>query len=179
MAKLSGPTALWDYSLPDRRTERWGGYRVFDAATRRLVDADEADQAIIRDYPFWVDKGPLIDGTRLTLTTARAEVALGEPVRVAHIVEETRAGRRLFVVGPKPVRHEQVDAEPLAGLPPGDADYPWLPADYDGEAAPAPGIDDNFEITVYRFDRPGIHRIVWRPGRYRSNELVLTVRAPP
>lgn len=157
----------------------WGSLQLFDDPSRRVVDATEADQQLVRNYPDWLDKGPPADGTRLTLTTARLDVAVGDALRIAHIVEEQAAGRLLFGVGPKPVRDEFIDGVLATAATPGPGDYPWLPPSYDGEAAPAPGIDDNFEITEYRFDRPGQHRIQWCPGSYRSNVLRLTVREPP
>jgi hypothetical protein len=170
--------ALWDYSLPGRR-EPFGGYFVFDRAANRFVDAPEPDQQIIRDYPFWIDKGPVIDHTRVTLTTRRLDYAVNEAVRVAHIVEETAPGRTLYVMGPKKVHDEFVNGVLVTSASIVPRDYPWLPPSYDGEIAPSPGIDDNFEITEYRFDQPGIYRIQWCPGRYRSNVLEITVGVQP
>lgn len=173
------PSALWDLSLVGARTSPWGGYRVFDAARGGfIIDAPQADQAIIRDYPFWIDKGPIAGGTRLT-QPRRAVVTVGELVRVAHIVEECAAGRTLYPVGPKPIRDEFIDGALVTASTAARGDFPWLPDVYDGEAAPSPGIDDNFEITEYRFELAGDHRIQWCPGGYRSNVLGLTVREPP
>ena len=168
-------SALWDRSLPAERVVPWGGYRVLDAASGRFVDAPAADQAIIRDYPFWVDKGPLVGATRLTLTTARTALLVGEAVRVAHIVEECGSGRMLYIVGPKAVSDEFIDGVLVTPASQRQGEYPWLPASYDGELAASPGIDDNFAITEYSFAQPGVHRIDWRPGRFRSNVLVVTV----
>ncbi len=164
----------WDFSLPDTPPGFWAGYQVFDAAKKRFVDAREDDAKLIRDYPFWIDKGPLIDGTRLTLTCARLEYATGEPVRIAHIVEETSRERLLYIVGPKAIHDECVNDKPACAQQ-NTGDYPWLPASYDGEVLPTPGIDYNFEITQYVFDEPGTYRIQWRPGRYRSNVLHISV----
>lgn len=138
---------------------------------------NDRDLALIGHYPARADKGSLVGATRLTLLTARTEVSVGETLRVAHIVEECGSGRTLYGVGPKPIRDEYVDGVLVTAATPNPDDYPWLPDDYDGEATPSPGIDDAFAVTEYRFDQPGSHRIEWRPGRFRSNVLVLTVSA--
>lgn len=169
------PEALWDFSLKDKRDKFWGGYQVFDGTRNTFVDASESDQKIIRDYPFWVAKGPLIDNTRITLTTATLHYVAGEAIRIAHIVEEIGPGRTLYVMGPKKVRDEFVNDILATDATRSPGDYPWLPMSYDGAVEPSPGIDYNFEITQYRFDQPGIYRIQWRPGRYRSNVLSITV----
>lgn len=166
---------LWDYRLVNEHLNFWGGYQVLDAATKRFVDAPETDQKIIRDYPFWIDKGPIIDGTRLTLTTSRLTYHLNESIHVAHIVEETQAGRTLFTVGPKEVTDEFVNETLVTKSAVSSATYPWRPSIYDGEAEPSPGIDYNFEITRYQFPRPDVYVIQWRPGRYYSNVLQITV----
>jgi len=176
MPREHQPERLWDFSLPNTHDEFWGGYQVFDSTRKTFVDAPEPDQKIIRDYPFWIDKGPLLDNTRVTLTTARLQYAVGEAVRVAHIVEETGIGRTLYVVGPKVIRDEFVNDVQSTATTQDPDDYPWLPSSYDGGVLPSPGIDYNFEITEYRFAEPGIYRIQWRPGRYRSNVLVVTTR---
>ena len=153
-----------------------GGYQVFDSTRNTFVDAPETDQKIIRGYPFWVDKGPLIDSTRVTLTIAKLHYSTSEAIRIAHIVEETGKGRTLYVMGPKMIRDEFVNDILSKAATQNPSDYPWLPMSYDGAVQPSPGIDYNFEITQYRFDQPGIYRIQWRPGRYRSNVLFITVK---
>jgi len=172
------PDGLWDFSLEDTFDTSWGGYQTFDNRTKTFVDAPESDQKIIRDYPFWIDKGPLIDNTRVTLTTAKLQPAVGEAIRVAHIVEEMARGRLLYIVGPKLIRDEFVNDVLATTATKNSFDYPWLPISYDGAVQPSPGIDYNFEITEYRFDIPGIYCIQWRPGRYRSNVLLITVDQP-
>jgi hypothetical protein len=170
------PDTLWDFSLENKRDTSWGGYQVFDSTKKKFVDAPEQDQKIIRDYPFWIDKGPLLDSTRVTLTTARLRYQVGEPVRVAHIVEETETGRTLYIMGPKEIRDEFVNDVLKTAATQDPGDYPWLPMSYDGAVLPSPGVDYNFGITEYRFDQPGVYRIQWRPGRYRSNVLSITVK---
>jgi hypothetical protein len=170
------PDTLWDFALKDKNDTFWGGYQVLDSTRKVFVDAPESDQRIIRDYPFWVAKGPLIDGTRVTLTTAALHYSAGEAIRIAHIVEETGKGRTLYVMGPKVIRDEFVNDILATSATQNPGDYPWLPMSYDGVVESSPGIDYNFEITQYRFDQPGIYRIQWRPGHYRSNILFITVK---
>ena len=169
------PDSLWDFSLKSTCDMSWGGYQVFDSTAGAFVDASEADQKIIRDYPFWIDKGPLLDGTRITVTTAKLRYSVGEAIRVAHIVEETGKGRTLYIVGPKTIRDEFVNDRLATDATQNPGDYPWLPTSYDGAVQPSPGVDYNFEITQYRFDQPGPYRVQWRPGRYLSNVLFITV----
>lgn len=167
---------LWDHTLANKYPNFWGGYRVLDEVTKRFVDAPETDQKIIRDYPFWIDKGPIIDGTQLTITTSRLTYKVNESIRIAHIVEETQSGRTLFPVGPKEVTDEFVNEKLVTKKSMvSSGSYPWLPSIYDGEAEPSPGIDYNFEITKYQFQHPGIYNIQWRPGRYYSNILQVIV----
>jgi hypothetical protein len=135
------------------------------------------DDDALAAYPQWPDKGEPLGGTRLTLLAQRTEVETGELVRVFHIVEESAAGRTLFDAGPKPITDEFVDGARVSAWSASGGDYPWLPADYDGEMRESPGIDARFMVTEYRFAEPGEHRIEWCPGHYRSNLLVLRVKA--
>lgn len=167
---------LWDYTLVNEYPNFWGGYSVLDEGTKRFVEAPEADQRIIRDYPYWIDKGPIIDGTRLTLTTSRLTYQVNEVIHIAHIVEETQRGRTLFSVGPKEVTDEYVNEKLVTKKSIVDSGgYPWRPSIYDGEVEASPGVDYNFEITKYQFERPGVYNIQWRPGRYHSNILRIIV----
>ncbi len=170
------PDTPWDFALKDKNDTFWGGYQVLDSSRKVFVDAPESDQRITRDYPFWVAKGPFIDGTRVTLTTAALHYPAGEAIRIAHIVEETEKRRTLYVMGPKAIRDEFVNDILATSATQNPGDYPWLPMSYDGVVDSSPGIDYNFEITQYRFDQQGIYRIQWRPGHYRSNILFITVK---
>ncbi len=167
---------LWDFSLKSEHDTFWGGYQIFDSITNTFVDAPESDKKIIRDYPFWIDKGPLINGTRVSLTVVRLHYLTGEAIRIAHIVEETGKGRTLYVMGPKIIRDEFVNEILTTDATQYQSEYPWIPMSYDGVVEPSPGIDYNFEITQYQFEQPGIYRIQWRPGLYRSNILTIIVK---
>jgi hypothetical protein len=146
---------------------------LYARSGRDIVAAPEQDQAVARQYPTSSLRGALTDGLRMTILTARARYAVGEEVRVVHVVE-TAAGQEAYVMGPKPIYGEVVDG---AGVTPGPetAEYPWVGV-YDGAVLAGPAADYNFEVTTYRFDAPGLHRIEWRIGKRRSNTLVIDVR---
>jgi hypothetical protein len=139
----------------------------------RLVPASPEDLAVAQQYPTWSDKGPLLDGRRLTLLTRSMNCAVGEPVRVIHALEVIGTGMSAAVAGPKPILGEYVDSV-LATLP-APAEDPFVPPIYDGPMVSSPVVDFNYEITVYTFSTPGQHTIQWRIGPLRSNTLTLEV----
>lgn len=134
----------------------------------RLVVAPAADVAVAKGYAAWPDKGPLREGVRLTVMSAKRSYAVGEPVRVIHVVEYTEPGRTVYAMGPKTVYGEHLDGR-LVTPPPEDGD-PLELLDYDGLTLPSPGVDFNYEITSYGLT-PGEHEISWRLGAFRSNTL--------
>jgi hypothetical protein len=137
---------------------------------REAVDGE----AVARVYEGWRDKGTVMDGKRLTLMAEATTAAAGEELRVLHVFERTEPGGRLYVMGPKVPYGEYVDGRLATEAPPHRRD-PLVPAEYDGEVIPSPGIDTNFEVTVYSFDEPGAHEIVWDLGALRSNALIIDV----
>jgi hypothetical protein len=140
----------------------------------RIVEAPDADQAVVDGYAEWEPKGEVRDGVRLTIMAASTEYRPGEPMRVIHVLEATEPGVLLYVMGPKPVLGEYVDGELRTPDVPAGVD-PLVPANYDGRVLAGPGIDVNWEITEYRFDEPAEHTVHWRPGSHESNELIVTV----
>lgn len=126
-------------------------------------------------YERWSDKGPLSDGRRLTLLADETALSPGDTLRVAHVYELTEPGGELWVMGPKPVYGEELDGRPVTPAVPADDD-PLAPLNYDGRVLPSPGIDTNFEMTTYDFDRPGVHELTWRIGELRSNTLRVEVQ---
>lgn len=128
----------------------------------------------MRTYPDFDDKGPVIDGYRLTLLTSKAACRPGEPVRVFHICESLAPDRPLYVMGPKAILGEYVD-DRLATAPPPEGENPLAPAFYDGRVYKGPGIDANYEVTEYRFEGPGNHTIKWRLGPHVSNVVRVEV----
>lgn len=178
-ARMTISNQLWDTTLPcpDAFQKNWGGYQVYSKQHGRFIDAPEADQKLLRNYPYWIDKGSAIDGTRLTITVDKQDYKTGEAIRIGHIVEETEKGRTLYIMGPKTITGEFVNDSlrtPAVGQT--TDDYPWLGMVYDGAILPSPGYDHNFEITEYRFDQPGTYHIQWKPGKFASNVITVNVR---
>lgn len=126
-------------------------------------------------YASWPDKGPAHEGYRLTLLTARTQVAPGEQLHVVHVVESLDADAPLHVVGPKAVRGELVDGTPTTAAVAED-EHPLRPQPYNGRVRPGPGVDTAWEVTTYAFETPGRHTVQWAPGAFRSNVLVVEVR---
>lgn len=160
----------WQAGIP-KHLEHWPGISIRDAD--KLLNAPEHDVVVARAYPTWADKGPVVDGFRVSISTARTVVRVGEPVRVIHVAEVTRPDGKAWVMGPKTPFGEYVDGELRTRLPevPG---YPWVGM-YDGRVLDGPNADYNFEITEYRFAKPGVHEIQWRPGASASNTLTIVV----
>jgi hypothetical protein len=141
----------------------------------QIVEASGDDVAVARGYPTSVAKGSWVDQRRLTILTARAQVRIGEPVRVIHIVETTRPDDQLHVMGPKAVLGEHVDGVLRTGPAPVVGD-PLAPTGlYDGRVEPAPAVDYNWDITEYTFDTTGRHTIEWKLGGLVSNLLAIEV----
>lgn len=151
---------------------RWGGLSVRDG--NRLVDAPATDAAVVQGYAAWPSKGAEVDHTRLTLMTAKTDYAVGEPIRVLHVLDVSAPGRGVYIMGPKRPAGEYVDGI-LTTNAPEIPSYPWV-ATYDGVVLPSPAIDYNFEVTSYRFAAPGTHAIQWRLGALASNVLAVRVR---
>jgi hypothetical protein len=140
-----------------------------------IVPAPEADVQVARSYPGAPGKGVWIDQRRITLLTSRVRVRVGEPVRVIHVSETTRAGDQLYVMGPKPIRGEHVDGALRTAPAPTSGD-PLAPAGlYDGRVMPAPVVDYNWDMTEYSFSSTGSHTIEWKLGALVSNQLVIEV----
>jgi hypothetical protein len=116
-----------------------------------------------------------VDGRRLTLLTEATDLRPGDTLHVAHVYEVVRPGESLYVMGPKPVYGEALDGETVTPpVPLGD--HPLEPGLYDGRVLPSPGLDHNFELTSYTFERPGRHELTWRVDDLASNTLTIEVR---
>ena len=133
-----------------------------------IVPAPPGDQAVAATYATSVARGPLHDGARITILTARTTYKVGEEVRVIHVLEAPDPGRELYVMGPKAIYNEYVDGVDRTGPPPAAQVY-------DGAVLQSPGADFNYEVTTYRFTAPGPHRIQWRDGGRESNVIELQV----
>ncbi|GAA3010552.1 hypothetical protein [Actinokineospora diospyrosa] len=137
-----------------------------------LVPATPAAQQLATDYPTWPDKGPTIDGTRISINSPQSHYRPSDPIHIVHAVEILTPGQDLHVMGPKPIHGEWVD-DVLATDPP--TPTPLIPPLYDGRVLPSPGVDTNYEVTTYTFTTPGTHTIQWRLGPLTSNLLTLKI----
>jgi len=140
----------------------------------QVVEAPAADVAVAKSYPRAKDKGPLLDGHRLTLLAAKRTYRVGEEVRVLHVHEVAVEGEQVFPMGPKPVRGELIDGKMVTATVLADVD-PFQPEVYDGAVLTSPAVDYNWEITTYRFSAPGTRTIQWKVGKFSSNALVLQI----
>jgi hypothetical protein len=71
-------------------------------------------------------------------------------------------------MGPKAIYGEYVDGQLVTPAQP-------PPEIYDGLVVDSPDVDYNYDITSYRFSRPGHHQIYWQLGDLRSNTLDIEV----
>lgn len=132
-----------------------------------IVKAPQEDLAVARAYAEFQHKGRIHDGQRITIMTARTEYRIGDEIRVIHVLEAPKAGHELWVMGPKRIQDEYVDGK-LASAPRS------LSSSYDGAVLQSPRVDFNYEITVYKFTKPGAHTILWKGGEYYSRDPGLT-----
>src|SRR6478672_9899327 len=92
--------------------------QLFVRRGNEIVDAPEEDIQVAAGYRTWPDKGPFIDGKRLTILTQKDTYHTGEEVRIIHVVESTKPDYYLYVAGPKDVYGEYVDGRLVTELPP-------------------------------------------------------------
>ncbi len=145
---------------------------------RSAEDPTGDDLALVDDYDQWGDKGPVVDGRRVSILSRRRVYTPDEPVRVVHVVEAVEPGHDVYAMGPKPVADEYVDDVRRGPTDDSTDADPFVPLDYDGRVIESPAVDTNYETTVHSFARPGVYEISWRPGRWRSNTLTIEVVAP-
>lgn len=136
-------------------------------------EPSSADAALTRRYDSWPDKGEAVDGRRLTIMSERLNYASDKPVRVVHVAEAVEPGLDVYVMGPKPVYGEELDAELMTSVTPPDED-PFVPNNYDGVTLRSPAVDTNYFVTSYRLSA-GSHSICWRLGTVCSNTLSIEV----
>lgn len=142
----------------------------------RILPATAEDEEVARSYPIFPDKGAVVGGYRLTILTRSFTIHTGDPIHIIHVCEAVLPDSLLYVMGPKPVHDEYVNGTlSTTALPPGE--HPPAPSSYDGRTVDGPAVDYNYEITQYRFERPGTYLIQWRPGILVSNTLRLQVTA--
>jgi len=139
-----------------------------------IVDAPAADVEVAKSYPRSKEKGPIIDGHRITLLAKKRTYRVGEEVRVLHVHEISIDGEQIYPMGPKAIRGEYVNGKLVTPSVVADAD-PFIPEVYDGAVLPSPAVDYNWEITSYRFSAPGTRAIQWKLGKYASNILTVEI----
>lgn len=139
-----------------------------------LVRAPEADNVVLRGYPKSPLRGRRNADRQITLLAERRVYAVNEPVRVIHVLEVFAKGEDLFVMGPKPITGEWVDGTRVTPEVPTWGAFTM--GIYDGAVMQSPGLDVNFEISVYPFATPGLHHVQWRAGVVDSNVLCVEVR---
>jgi hypothetical protein len=156
--------------------QHWPGLyvRVGDS----IVDAPKDDALLAMTYPFYEDRGRLIDGRRITIMTSDETVAVGGEVRIIHVMEAPEPGVEVYVMGPKTVYGEFVNGV-LQTEPDPEWEDPFVPEIYNGAVLPAPAVDYNYEITSYAFDEPGTYRIQWILYPWKSNVIKVEVTSGP
>ncbi|SCX85465.1 hypothetical protein SAMN05216420_101110 [Nitrosospira sp. Nl5] len=152
------------------------GPGLFIRERDRILPATAEDEEVARSYPMFPDKGPITHGYRITILTRNIMVSAGDCVRIIHICEAVIPHLLLYIMGPKPIYDEYVnDVLSTPALP--VHENPLAPSFYDGRTAVGPAIDYNYEITQYRFEKPGTYLLQWRPGTLVSNTLRIQVAA--
>lgn len=152
--------------------KHWPGLYVRKG--ERIVEAPVDDQTVAQSYPRWPNKGPILDGKRLTIMTKKNTYQVGEEIRVLHVLEVVEAGHQLYVMGPKPIFGEYLDDQ-LVTQAPTEGEDPLIPQFYNGRVVPSPAVDFNYEITSYSFSAPGKHKIYWKLNSLQSNTLVFEI----
>jgi len=151
----------------------WRGLYV--RKDNQIIEAPQEDVLVAKAYQEWRDKGPLIDGRRLTIMAKKRAYHVNEEVRIIHVVEAPLPGYKIYVMGPKRIFNEYVNGHLQREAMSLDQTNPFSPADYDGRVLDSPAIDYNFEITTYSFADPGVYQICWQPGQWKSNLLEIEV----
>lgn len=162
-------------SMPHPATEQGAlPHALYTRQGDRIVDAPAADLAVARRYADFSDKGPVVDGRRLTLMCAQQTYRPGEEIRIIHVVETVADDLRTYLMGPKPVYNLYGNGRLLSEPLPADEDL-FLPSTLNGRVQTGPTLDFNYEISVYAIKTLGTHTFEWRLGNGTSNVLTVTV----
>jgi hypothetical protein len=128
---------------------------LYERKGDKIVNASADDFAVAKSYHSFQDKGPVKDGQRITILTAKLKYKAGESIRVLHVLESVKSGIEVYVMGPKTITDEYVDGHLAAPKGP-------LSEAYDGAVINRPIADFNYGITTYTFASPGNHTIQWK-----------------
>ena len=115
------------------------------------MESGQIDLALMESYEEWDDKGPVIDGRRITILTGSLAYQVNEEVRIAHVMEATEPGHDVYVMGPKEVFGEYIDGELQSEALPDDQSDPFSPSEYDGRVLDSPATDFNYDDSIYSF----------------------------
>ena len=149
----------------------WPGLSVRDC--EQIVEAPEKDCLVAKRYPFWIDKGSISDGRRITILTEKYVYSINEEIRVLHVFEAIAPGYTVYVMGPKPIHGEYIDSR-LVTASDGEEVF-MVSEDYDGMVLSSPAVDYNYEVTSYTFSQPGTHEIYWKIDNLKSNIITIEI----
>jgi hypothetical protein len=149
-------------------------YGLYTRQGDQIVEAPAADLAVARSYAGFPDKGPVVDGRRLTLLTAAQRYRVGEEIRIIHVAETVGAELQTYLMGPKPIYEEYCDGRLVSPALP-DGEDPFIPSTLNGRVQSGPTIDFNYEISTYAIKTLGTHTFEWRLGNGKSNVLTITI----
>jgi hypothetical protein len=149
---------------------------LYERKGSEIVDAPAEDLALAQTYYSLNNKGPLVEGQRITILTKKNLYKVGEQIRVLHVLEAVTPGIDVYVMGPKKIYDEFIDEKLVSERGPGVAIY-------DGAVMKAPWADFHYDITTYTIQQPGKHTIQWKGGGHpiqgalglESNVIELTI----
>lgn len=140
-----------------------------------ITKAPEEDILVAKGYYNTKNKGAVLNDRRVTVLSKKNNYEVKEEIRIIHVMELLAPGYPIYIMGPKSIYNEYVNDQIQNSATYSEEDDPFKPLNYDGRVLQSPGIDFNFEITVYSFDKPGTYRIHWQPGKLKSNTLMIHV----
>ncbi len=70
--------------------QHWPGLYIRIGNT--IEDAPEEDVTVALRYPLYEDKGKLIDGQRITIMISTDTAAVGDEIRIIHVMEAPEPG---------------------------------------------------------------------------------------
>lgn len=148
--------------------------KIYIRKNGALITAPTEDQSVAQSYQKWWDKGPIVDGKRITILSRKSAYQVNEEVRIIHVFEVVEPEHEMYVMGPKPIYGEYLDNELVKTAPPID-EYPFMLMFYNGIVIPSPAVDYNYEITSYKFNKHETHQIYWKLGSLKSNILKFNI----
>ncbi len=125
-----------------------------------IVDSPESDLRVAKAYPYDENKGPIENSRRATIMAAKTQYAIGEEVRIIHVMEVLKKGSYVHRSGPKTVYGEYINnaltSKSLEDATRDNHEFDTLVG--------SPGVEFFCATTSYRFARPGLYKIEWHGG---------------